>query len=131
MLKSCVKRIAGLVVLSLLYACASGPPDIVDEPGVNRLNAEQARNHVSDKTEKWREGHIYYKPDGTLLMVWRKIKIQGTWEVTPKGNICFNVKRWTQTCHYYVEHNGEIMLITGTRNRGAVETVEGNHLPSR
>ena len=126
-----MNRISVLALASALSACGTGPPNIVDEPGVTRLNGDQARNHIIDKTEKWAEGTIYYKPDGTLEMVWRKIKIKGTWEVMADGNVCFNVKRWTQTCHYYVDNDGAITLIEGVKNRGVVEIVEGNHLPSR
>ena len=131
MSRKSINRFSVLLLLSMITACNSGPPNIVDEPGVVRLNGEQARNYVIDKTEKWPEGSIYYKPDGTLDMVWRKTKIKGTWEVMDDGNVCFNVKRWTQTCHYYVNNGGDITLIEGVKNRGVVEIVDGNHLPSR
>jgi hypothetical protein len=126
-------NLVAVVVLTLLAsACRSGPPKIVNEPGVTRLNGDQARAHVSGNTEKWEQGTIYYSPNGKLEMVWRKVKTNGVWNVLDDGNICFEVKKWkNQTCHYYVNNNGAITMIDGVRNRGVVEIVEGKRLPQR
>jgi hypothetical protein len=122
--------VAVFVLISVLSACRSGPPKIVDEPGVTRLNGDQARAHISGNTERWQQGTIYYDPDGKLEMVWRKVKTSGTWEVLADGNVCFHVKKWkNEACHYYVNNNGAITMIEGVRNRGVVEIVEGNRLP--
>jgi hypothetical protein len=126
-------NLVAVIVLTLLAtACRSGPPKIVNEPGVTRLNAEQARAHVSGNTEKWKEGTIYYHPGGELEMIWHKVKTKGVWNVLDDGNVCFEVKKWkNQACHYYVNSNGAITMIDGVRNRGAVEIVEGKKLPAR
>jgi Protein of unknown function (DUF995) len=124
--------VAVLALTLVVSACRSGPPKIVNEPGVTRLNTEQARAHVSGNTEKWREGTVYYSPGGKLEMVWRKAKTNGVWNVLADGNVCFEVKKWkNQACHYYVNNNGAITLIEGVRNRGVVEIVEGKKLPAR
>jgi hypothetical protein len=120
-----------LVLMLVVSACESGPPKIVNEPGVTRLNADQARAHVSGNTEKWEQGTIYYNPGGKLEMIWRKVKTNGVWNVLDDGNICFEVKGWNEICHYYVNNNGAITLIEGVRNRGVVEIVEGKKLPAR
>jgi hypothetical protein len=99
---------------------------------VTRLNADQARAHVSGNTEKWEQGTIYYNPGGKLEMVWRKVKTNGVWNVLDDGNICMQAKQWKkESCHYYVNNNGAITLIDGVRNRGVVEIVEGKKLPVR
>jgi hypothetical protein len=95
------------------------------------LNGDQARAHVSGNTEKWEQGTIYYNPGGKLEMIWRKVKTDGAWNVLNDGNICFEVKGWNQTCHYYVNNNGAITMIVGTKNRGVVEIVKGKKLPAR
>jgi hypothetical protein len=126
-------NLVAVVVLTLLVsACRSGPPKIVNQPGVTRLNAEQAKAHVSGNTEKWEEGTIYYHPGGELEMIWRKVKTKGVWNVLDDGNVCFEVKKWkNQACHYYVNNNGAITMIDGVKNRGVVEIVEGKKLPAR
>ncbi len=127
-----VNLVAVVVLTLLVSACRSGPPKIVNEPGVTRLNAEQAKAHVSGNTEKRREGPIYYHPGGELEMIWRKVKIKGVWNVLDDGNVCYEVKQWkNQACHYYVNNNGAITMIDGVRNRGVVEIVEGKKLPVR
>jgi len=126
-----INLVTVLLLMLVVSACESGPPKIVNEAGVTRLNADQARAHVSGNTEKWEQGTIYYNPGGKLEMVWRKVKTNGAWNVLDDGNICFEVKGWNQTCHYYVNNNGAITLIEGVRNRGVVEIVEGKKLPVR
>ena len=124
--------LVGVLALTLaVSACRSGPPKIVDEPGVTRLTADQTRAHISGNTEKWEQGTIYYSPDGKLEMIWRKVKTKGVWNILADGNVCFEVKGWNQTCHYYVNNNGAITMIDGVRNRGVVEIVEGKKLPAR
>ena len=123
--------VAMLALTLVVSACRSGPPKIVNEPGVTRLNANQARAHVSGNTEKWEQGTIYYNPGGKLEMIWRKVKTDGVWNVLDDGSICFEVKGWNQTCHYYVNNNGAITMIDGTKNRGVVEIVKGKKLPAR
>ena len=121
-----------LLLMLVVSACESGPPKIVNEPGVTRLSADQARAHVSGNTEKWVQGTIYYTPDGKLEMVWRKVKTNGVWNVLDDGNICMQAKQWkNESCHYYVNNNGAITMIEGVRNRGVVEIVEGKKLPQR
>ena len=123
---------SALLLALLLTACESGPPKIVNEPGVTRLNGDQARAHISGNTEKWAQGTIYYNPDGKLEMVWRKVATNGTWEVLADGNICVQAKNWKrESCHYYVNNHGAITMIEGVRNRGVVEVVEGKKLPPR
>ncbi len=124
--------VAMLALTLAVSACRSGPPKIVDEPGVTRLNADQARAHVSGNTEKRREGTIYYSPGGKLEMIWRKVKIDGVWNVLADGNVCLEVKEWkNQVCHYYVHNNGAITMIDGVKKRGVVEIVKGKKLPAR
>lgn len=123
---------SALLLALVLSACRSGPPKIVNEPGVTRLNGDQARAHVSGNTEKWVQGTIYYSPDGKLEMVWRKINTKGTWEVLADGNVCMQARNWKrESCHYYVNNNGAITMIEGVRNRGVVEVLEGKNLPRR
>ncbi len=124
--------VAVLALTLVVSACRSGPPKVVNEPGVTRLNGDQARAHVSGNTEKWEQGTIYYHPGGKLEMIWRKVKTNGVWNVLDDGNVCFEVKKWRNpACHYYVNNNGAITMIEGVRNRGAVEIVEGKKLPAR
>jgi hypothetical protein len=124
--------VAVLALALVVSACRSGPPKIVNEPGVTRLNGAQARAHVSGNTEKWEQGTIYYAPGGKLEMIWRKVKTNGTWNILDDGNVCFEVKNWkNQACHFYVNNNGAITLIDGVRNRGVVEIVKGKKLPAR
>lgn len=124
--------VAVLVLTLLAAACESGPPKVVNEPGVTRLNGDQAKAHVSGNTEKWEQGTIYYNPGGNLEMVWRKVQTTGVWKVLADGNVCMQAKQWKKkSCHYYVNNNGAITMIEGVRNRGVVEIVEGKKLPSR
>ena len=97
-----LKKITNLAAVFLLAfglaACEKVPPRILSEPGVTRLNGEQARAHVSGNTEVWKQGNVYYKPDGELELQWRKVRSRGTWEVAANGIVCWNVPDWKTLC---------------------------------
>jgi hypothetical protein len=75
-----LKKIIGLAAVFLLAlgisACEKVAPQILSEPGVTRLNGEQARAHISGNTETWREGTGYYNPNGEIEVIWRKVKLE-------------------------------------------------------
>ena len=123
--------VAVLALTLAVSACRSGPPKVVNEPGVTRLNGDQARAHISGNTEKWQNGTGYYNPNGEMEVVWRKVYSKGTWQVSADGRVCLEIRDWKPSCHYYVNNNGAITLIEGVRNRGVVEIVEGKKLPQR
>ena len=130
--------VAVLALIVVITACEKTPPPILSEPGVTRLNGEQARAHISGNTEKWREGTGYYNPNGEMDVIWRKVKSKGTWQVSTDGMVCIQIRSWKKPgCHFYVNNNGAITLITdgkdtpfvGSRNRGVNEIVKGKKLP--
>ena len=131
--------VAALLLAFLLTACESGPPKVVNEPGVTRLNGDQARAHISGNTEKWQNGTGYYNPNGEMEVVWRKNYSKGTWQGSADGMVCLEIRDWKPGCHYYVNNNGAITLITdgsdtpllGSRNRGVNEIIKGKKLPQR
>jgi hypothetical protein len=53
--------------------------------------------------------------------------------------VCIQIRDWDQSCHFYVNKNDVIYLITdgkdtpllGSRNRGVNEIVKGKKLPPR
>ena len=52
MLGKIVSLVSVFVLMPGLAACEKVPPKILSEPGVTRLNGEQARAHISGNTEK-------------------------------------------------------------------------------
>ena len=137
-----LKKITGLAAVFLLAlgiaACEKVAPQILSEPGVTRLNGEQARTHISGNTETWREGTGYYNPNGEIEVIWRKVKSTGTWQVSTDGMVCIQIKSWKNPgCHFYVDNNGAITMITdgedtpfiGSRNRGVNKIVQGRKMP--
>jgi len=138
MLRKIVSLVSVLVLMLGLAACEKVPPKILSEPGVTRFNGEQARAHISGNTEKWREGTGYYNPNGEMDVIWRKVKSNGTWQVSDDGTVCIQIRSWKKpSCHFYVDNNGAITLITdgkdtpfvGSRNRGVNEIVKGKKMP--
>ncbi|MCP4471587.1 MAG: DUF995 domain-containing protein, partial [Gammaproteobacteria bacterium] len=90
-----------LLALSLV-ACEKKRPGILSEPGVTRLNGEQAKAHISGNTESWREGTGYYNPNGEMEAIWRKVKSRGTWWVSADGTVCIQIRYWKKPgCHFY------------------------------
>jgi hypothetical protein len=139
MLRKKISLVSVFLLALSLAACEKVPPQILSEPGVSRLNGEQARAHISGNTEKWEEGTGYYNPNGEMEVVWHKVKSKGTWQVSADGDVCLQISDWKQSCHYYVNNNGAIMMLTdgrdtpllGSRNRGVNKIVKGKKLPPR
>jgi len=103
-------------------------PQTLIDAGATRLDADQARTHVSGNTEFWSEGTVYYNPDGQLELVWHKVKTAGSWEISADGDICFTVPKWKKTCHYYLQHDGAITTVNEGKTSGVLEVKPGKQL---
>lgn len=150
MLMTKAKLILFIAVVSSLAACESryqllGPNPLVSINGVaTRIGGVQTRAHVSGNTEVWKEGNVYYKPDGELELRWHKARSKGTWEVTANGVVCWNVPDWKtldipsvtslqtarsqRNCHYYLDDHGKIITVQGKYVIGVHEIRKGRKL---
>ena len=97
------------------------------DEGATRLTSEQAKQHVSGNTEFWKEGTIYYDPDGNLELFWHKARIKGNWEMLDSGTICFDIPKWKITCHHYLDHDGVITTIEDGKIIGTLTVKPGKH----
>jgi hypothetical protein len=103
-------------------------PQTLIDAGATRLNANQARAHVTGNTEFWDEGAVYYIADGQLEMVWRKVKSSGNWEISEDGNVCFTVPTWSR-CHHYLDLDGTITTVVNGKTNGVLQVEPGKHAP--
>lgn len=141
-----------IAIVSSLAACESrleyqllGPdPQVLINGGATRIGGVQTRAHVSGNTEVWKEGNVYYKPDGELELRWHKARSRGTWEVTANGVVCWNVPAWKtldvpdatrlqttrseRSCHYYLDDHGKITTVQGKYVVGVHEIKKGRKL---
>ena len=101
-------------------------PQVLLDAGATRLNAAQAKVHVSGNTEFWDAGTVFYNPDGQLKLVWRKVKSSGTWQIDADGNVCFIVPTWKETCHYYLDLDGTITTVVKDRTHGVLKVEQGD-----
>jgi hypothetical protein len=101
-------------------------PQTLLDAGATRLNAAQAKAHVSGNTEFWQEGTVFYDPNGQLELVWLKIKSSGNWEVVADGNVCFIVPAWKESCHYYLDLDGTITTVVKDKTNGVLKVEHGN-----
>ena len=101
------------------------PQTLLDE-GATRLNAAQAKAHVSGNTEFWKAGTIFYDPDGQLKLVWQRIKSTGNWEIDADGNVCFSVPTWKDRCHYYLDLDGTITIVRNDKIHGVSKVEQGD-----
>ena len=152
MLITKAKLILFIAIVSSLAACGSpleyqllGPdPQVLINGGATRIGGVQTRAHVSGNTEIWKEGNVYYKPDGELELRWRKAMSKGTWEVAANGVVCWNVPAWrtldtpdassmltatsARSCHYYLDDHGKITTVRGKYVVGVHEIKKGKKL---
>ena len=104
-------------------------PQTLIDAGATRLNADQAKAHVSGNTEFWDQGATYYDADGQLELVWHKIKSSGNWEISEDGNVCFIVPTWKRSCHYYLDLDGTITTVVNDKTNGVLQVEQGKHSP--
>ena len=153
MLITKAKLILFIAVVFCLAACGTqfedqllGPdPQVLINAGATRIGGVQTRAHVSGNTEVWKEGNVYYKPDGELELRWRKVWSKGTWEVTANGIVCWDVPAWKtldmpgvttslkttrseRDCHYYLDDHGKITTVQGKYVVGVHEIIKGRKL---
>jgi hypothetical protein len=101
-------------------------PQTLLDAGATRLNAAQAKAHVSGSTEFWEEGTVFYDPDGQLKLVWRKVKSSGNWKIAADGNVCFIVPTWKESCHYYLDLDGTITTVVKDKTHGVLKVEQGD-----
>ena len=119
------KLLLGLVFVLGLTACASQEQKMI-EAGAIRLSAEQTIAHISGNTEKWTKGGGYYHPNGLLDIIWDGTKASGTYTVDSNGNVCTKLDK--TYCHFYMNDEGAIIMISEGKNLGARELMVGNHV---
>ena len=106
----------------------SGDERRLAEAGALRMTPAQVRAHVAEKTEGWAHGGAYYQADGSLQVIWRKVRYEGSWEIDTGGNLCYELPKWRQRCHFYMQKEDEIYLLDEGRNLGIRPTYAGNRL---
>lgn len=107
--------------------CASDE-ELLTQAGAVRLTPEQVRTHVSGYTEDWIHGGAFYHADGELEVKWRKVRYRAKWTLSDDGRICYQLKNWQQRCHFYMRHEGEVLMLDEGKNIGARNLYAGNRL---
>jgi len=132
-----LKIVLAFVLVLLAAACTPArecPPycasdeEILTQAGAVRLTPEQVRALVSGYTEDWIHGGAYYHADGELEVKWRKVRYRTTWTISDDGKICYQLKNWQRRCHFYMQHEGEILMLDEGQNIGARNLYTGNRL---
>lgn len=126
------KRFLILILAIGVSACVtiSGTSDeeALTLAGATRLNPEQVKAHLTGKTEEWDHGGAYYMEDGQLRVIWRKVFSDGSWEVADDGTLCYQVPRWEERCHFYMNHDDQIVVLEDGRNLGPRQLHDGDKL---
>ena len=126
------KRLLTLILAIGASACVtvSGTSDeeALTLAGATRLNPEQVKAHLTGKTEEWDRGGAYYMQDGQLRVIWRKVFSNGSWEVSDDGTLCYQVPRWEKRCHFYMNHEGQTVMLEDGRNLGPRLLHDGDKL---
>ena len=117
-------------ILALTLTACATIEEKLTENGATRLDAQQVKSHIAGKTEKWSKGAGYYNPNGTLETLWEGVNSSGTYTIAADGNVCYEVETWEKECHFYMNDNGEIIMIYKGKNVGTHELQMGNQLSS-
>jgi hypothetical protein len=96
-------------VLALeLLGCAT-TDQTSPQPTVTRLNGEQAKVYISDRTINWVGGGVYYDPNGKVeVELTMRVISSGDWKVFDDGRVCYQIANWEEYCHIYISENGTI-----------------------
>ncbi len=126
------KRLLILVLAIGASACitVTGTPDedALKRAGATRLSPDQVKAHVTGKTEEWQHGGAYYGENGELKVIWRKVFSNGSWMVSDDGTLCYQVPRWEERCHFYMKHEGKIIVLEDQVNQGIWPLHDGDRL---
>ena len=107
--------------------CPGCPSDeeVLAQAGAVRLTQDEARTHVSGKTEGWVAGGAYYNPDGNM-----QARYRGAWEVEDDGSVCYQLPKWEKRCHFYMRKEDEVIMLDEGKNIGVRPVYEGNRVNS-
>jgi len=132
MMKSTLNTVSATILVAALAACATtgGPSDeeILLAAGATRLSGAEVEARLTGKTEEWLRGGAFYRDDGSIRVKWRKVYSNGSWEVSSDGVLCYQVPHWDRRCHFYMDRDGEILLLDEGRNTGARRLFDGDKL---
>ena len=128
--KVMVKKIMLVLVLfAILGPVAAGTYiEEIIKNGATQLNGDQARAHLSDRTEKWVNGGAYYGPDGKMEAIWKHKYRSGSWTVSDDGKVCYTLTKWEKLCQFYMNIDGAITMIWKGQSTGVKEMMDGNRL---
>jgi hypothetical protein len=63
--------------------------------------------YLSEKTQTWEEGSVFYSDAGTLQARWQGQCVKGKWTTQDDGTLCRHVSAWGEdSCETYY-HNGD------------------------
>lgn len=132
MQKEMAKRFLILILAIGSAACVtvSGTSDeeALTRAGATRLSPDEVQAHLTGKTEQWDKGGAYYMEDGKLKVIWRKVFSNGSWDVSDDGTLCYQVPRWQERCHFYMNYNDQVVVLEDGVNVGARPLFEGDKL---
>jgi uncharacterized protein YaiI (UPF0178 family) len=108
------------------------------------LDQEEVQDLITDKTEVWSKGGIYFSPDGLFLIRWEARNTTGKWWVenrNDRGVVCWHPKETTgftapskkKVCNQrYVDAGGGKVYgeWKGKRNKRPYKFLEGNQMVS-
>jgi len=108
------------------------------------LDQEEVQDLITDKTEVWSKGGIYFSPDGLFLIRWKERNTTGKWWVenrNDRGVVCwqqkevagFTVNYKKKVCNQrYIDAGGGKVYgeWKGKRNKIPSKFLEGNQMVS-
>ncbi len=105
-----------LFVSLAVSACATKnvlEKQIISQGG-KQLNAEQARAHLSGKTQRWADGGAYFNPNGSVYVKFGgKIFPERIWTVDDDGKVCIAFRDGFKTsCSTYYRYEGKVWVVT-------------------
>ena len=110
-----------------LTACATQEQKLTDA-GATRLDREQALAHIIGNTEVWTKGGGYYMPEGQMKSIWKGKETARTYSVSDEGEVC--IKHERTFCHFYMNNDGAILMISEGTNAGVKKMLAGDHISS-
>ena len=83
--------------------------------------------YLSEKTQLWKEGSIYYSDSGTLQARWQDQCVKGKWSTTDDGTLCRHVTVWGEdSCETYYHDGGNVSMVKEGDTLPAINQEDGN-----
>ena len=96
-------------------------------PNAQSFTRFELYTYLSEKSQIWKEGRVFYSDAGTLQAHWQGQCVKGKWSTRDDGTLCRHVTAWGEdSCETYYHDGDVVKMVKDGDSLPELEQEEGN-----